>query len=250
MKFAITCLASLFFFTTLWAQKPINSTISGHSHNDYEQKQPLKTAFQAHMGSIEADVFLVNNQLYVAHEAKAIKPTATLDNLYLKPLAELIQTGKIYPLTLLIDIKSQADSTLQEVVQHIARYAVFSHENCPVKFVISGNRPHPEQWASYPNFIQFDGRPNENYTPEQWQHIGMVSESVGKYLNEKGQKTISQEVYDKMKSVVDVLHGQGKKVRFWATPDKKKVWTALAKMGVDFINTDSPKALRGFLNKM
>jgi alkaline phosphatase len=164
----------------------------------------------------------VNNQLYVAHEAKAIISTATLEDLYLKPLAELVQSGKAYPLVLLIDIKSQADSTLDVVVQQIAHYPTFSSKNCLVKFVISGNRPSPQKWTTYPLFIQFDGRPTENYTPEQWQHIGMVSESVGKYLSQKGQKTINQEVYDKMKSVVDELDGQGKKVRFWATPDKRK----------------------------
>jgi alkaline phosphatase len=52
-----------------------------------------------------------------------------------------------------------------------------------------------------------------------------------------------------MKTVVDSLHAQGKKVRFWATADQKSVWKALAKMGADFINTDKPRKLRRFLIK-
>lgn len=246
MKFLILFLTCLLLLANLLAQKPIN----GHSHNDYVQKHPLKTAFEARMGSIEADVFLVNNNLYVAHEAKEINPTFTLVDLYLKPLTELVETGKAYPLIILIDIKTQADSTLEEVVQQIARYPIVLDENCPVKFVISGNRPNPTKWASYPPFIQFDGRPNEIYTPQQWQRVGMVSDSFSKFISKKGQKTINQEVFNKMKAVADTLHAQGKKVRFWATPDTQKVWKALAKMGVDFINTDSPQALRRFLNRL
>ncbi|WP_431291859.1 hypothetical protein [Pedobacter sp. P26] len=50
----------------------------GHSHNDYKQEIPLLAAYYAEMGSIEADVFLKEGQLYVAHEASEIKPDFTL----------------------------------------------------------------------------------------------------------------------------------------------------------------------------
>lgn len=243
MKYTFTLLSAFYVFLSLNAQ----NTINGHSHNDYEQKHPLKTAFEAKMGSIEADVYLVNNNLYVSHEAKDINPSKSLDKLYLKPLAKVIRRKKIYPMILLIDIKSHADSTLDKIIKQIAHYSAFIKPNCLVQFVISGNRPQPEKWLSYPRFIQFDGRPSENYTSEQWEHIGMVSESFGKYVK-LGQKDISQETFDKMKATVDAVHAHHKKVRFWATPDSKDVWETLAKMGVDFINTDTPTALRLFLN--
>lgn len=129
------------------------------------------------MGSIEADVHWVNNQLYVAHDAKDLNPNATLDNLYLKPLAKAIRRRKAYPMILLIDIKSVADSTLQAIEQQIAHYAAFVKPNCPIKFVISGNRPRSETWATHPSYIQFDGRPFETYSLEAWQRIGIVSDN-------------------------------------------------------------------------
>ncbi len=245
MKDALTLLFAFFIIPSLCAQKPIN----GHSHNDYEQKRPLKSAFEARMGSIEADVYLVNNQLYVSHEAKDINPSKSLDELYLKPLAKAIRKKKAYSMILLIDIKSQADSTLNVIVKQIAHYSAFHKANCPIQFVISGNRPLSAKWSSYPTFIQFDGRPYESYTPEQWERIGMVSESFGKYAK-SGQKDIPQDTFNKMKTVVDAIHAHKKKVRFWATPDANEVWEALAKMGVDFINTDTPTALRVFLDKI
>ncbi len=249
MKFAFSLIIGVLFSCHIWAQKPLKSSIFGHSHNDYAQKYPFKTAFDAHMGSIEADVFLINNDLYVAHETKDIKPTNTLEDLYLKPIIEAIQAGKAYPMILLIDIKSQADSTLDVVVQQIARYPSFLNEKCPVQFIISGNRPPLEKWATYPSFIQFDGRPNEIYTTETWQRVGIVSQSFDKYTFQKGQKEIDNSTFEKMKSMVEAMHTQGKRVRFWATPDTKSVWKALTKMGVDFINTDKPKRLKTFLNK-
>ena len=246
--FAVSFIISILFSFNFWAQKPLNSSINGHSHNDYVQKRPFKTAFEARMGSIEADVFLINNNLYVAHEAKDINLKYTLENLYLKPIIQAIQIGKIYPMILLIDVKSQADSTLDVVMQQIARYPLFLNENCPVQFIISGNRPKPEKWVTYPTCILFDGRPNETYTPNEWQRVGIVSQSFEKYISKKGQKNIDNLTFEKMKVVIDTIHAQGKKIRFWATVDKKKVWKALVKMGADFINTDKPKALKRFLN--
>ena len=243
MKCALTLLFAFCGLLNLVAQ----NTILGHSHNDYAQQYPLKTAFDARMGSIEADVYLVNNNLFVAHDAKDIHPSKSLDKLYLKPLAKNVRKKKAYPLILLIDIKSQSDSTLTAIIEHISSYSSFLEAHCPIQFVISGNRPHPEKWSSYPTFIQFDGRPDENYTPKQWTRVGMVSESFGKYVR-FGQKNMSQEVFERMKMVVDRIHTQNKKVRFWATPDTPDIWQTLMNLKVDFINTDSPAALRLFLN--
>jgi alkaline phosphatase len=62
-----------------------------HSHNDYKQNIPFLTAYYAGAGSIEADVYLLNGKLYVAHERNEIAEDRTLDELYLKPLAALFR---------------------------------------------------------------------------------------------------------------------------------------------------------------
>ena len=78
----------------------------------------------------------------------------------------------------------------------------------------------------------------------QW--IGMISESFGKFST-FGQKDIPEATFEKMKTIVDTVHAQGKKIRFWATPDSELIWKTLVDMGVDFINTDTPEALSVFL---
>ena len=44
-----------------------------HSHNDYAQKRPFWGAYEAGADSIEADVFLVDCDLLVAHSRKELK---------------------------------------------------------------------------------------------------------------------------------------------------------------------------------
>ena len=83
-----------------------------HSHNDYAQKRPFWGAYEAGADSIEADVFLVDGELLVAHSRKELKKENTLRRLYLEPLREVMRKnggrarpdGK--PLQLVIDLKS------------------------------------------------------------------------------------------------------------------------------------------------
>ena len=89
------------------AQK-IYTSADAHSHNDYEQANPFHLAFQHQFGSIEADIWLKDGNLFVAHDAKDIKPSRTLSGLYLDPINNFLALGKsIYPdhqkMQLLID---------------------------------------------------------------------------------------------------------------------------------------------------
>src|SRR5262245_19165175 len=88
-----------------------------HSHNDYEHPRPLQDALEQGFGSVEADIWLVDGALLVAHDLKDTKPDRTLEALYIEPLNERARTngGSIYEgggeFTLLVDIKSEANST-------------------------------------------------------------------------------------------------------------------------------------------
>ena len=90
------------------------STANAHSHNDYEQNKPFTLAYNELFGSIEADIFLVNGTILVGHNLKDLTPSRSLENLYLAPIADYNPTRK---LQLLIDIKSEAASTLQALVE-------------------------------------------------------------------------------------------------------------------------------------
>ncbi len=70
-----------------------------HAHNDYEHDRPLYDALDHGFTSVEADIHLVDGQLYVAHDSDEITPNRTLRSLYLEPLKRRIiqNAGRVYP---------------------------------------------------------------------------------------------------------------------------------------------------------
>ena len=112
-------------FSKAEAQSGLSSN-NGHSHNDYHQPIPLLSSYHAGMGSIEADVFLKNGQLYVAHDSTEISQDATLRKLYLEPLAKFyVKNGNrpyqnpAYKLQLVIDIKDDHQHVLPALIKEL-----------------------------------------------------------------------------------------------------------------------------------
>ncbi len=100
-----------------------------HAHNDYEHPRPLLDALDHRFGSVEADIFLVDGALLVAHSADQLDPARTLESLYLAPLAARVRAhhGSVYrghrqPLQLLVDIKTEGASTYLALDRQLRRY--------------------------------------------------------------------------------------------------------------------------------
>ncbi len=68
------------------------------AHNDYCHKRPLFEALENGFTNIEADIFLMNNKLIVAHILPYFKGKRTLEALYLQPLLERTtkNNGKVF----------------------------------------------------------------------------------------------------------------------------------------------------------
>ncbi|MCH5686690.1 hypothetical protein LWM68_21950 [Niabella sp. W65] len=84
----LLCLVVSLIISPAIAQKKqaTPTTAAAHSHNDYLQKFPFWQAYYEGFGSVEADVFLKEGNLVVAHTAGEIDKERTLEALYLKPL--------------------------------------------------------------------------------------------------------------------------------------------------------------------
>jgi alkaline phosphatase len=224
-----------------------------HSHNDYLQSVPFWNAYGAGSNSVEADVFLQKNQLFVAHTQAEIN-TKTLRKTYLEPINELITNGELKgrELQLLIDVKTEAITTLKAIEAEISQFPALTKQSSPLKIIISGNRP--KDFATYPAYLLFDFQETREFDKTKFERVGMVSYAFQRFSkwNGKGRLTHPDEV--KLKEVIDKVHQSGKKIRFWASPDNPTAWFTLSEMGVDFINTDKPfectayiKSLKGSL---
>ncbi|WP_345143961.1 alkaline phosphatase [Flavobacterium ginsengiterrae] len=249
----IFTLFCLHFFLCMQSQEYTSSNI--HSHNDYASALPFYGAYSNEAGVIEADVFLVNNELFVAHTSKEIALQNTLKSMYLEPLSAKLKNlgSKAYPsnkpLILMIDIKSDADSTLKVIAQQLKTYPDIT-VNKNIKVVISGNRPNPAQWKDYPDFIYFDGRLNENYTTDQLARVEMISEDLHELTVWNGKGVLTQADLEKIQSTIKKVHNQNKKIRFWATQDNVNTWMTLMNLKVDFIGTDNVAELTHFINNI
>jgi len=93
--FVLCCCATLALHSARGEFHPLLNT---HSHNDYEQARPLAEALDQGFCSVEADIFLVGDQLQVAHDRTGLRKERTLQSLYLDPLRKRIrEQGGIYP---------------------------------------------------------------------------------------------------------------------------------------------------------
>jgi alkaline phosphatase len=228
---------------------------NAHSHNDYANKVPFWTAYNAHFGSIEVDVFAINGELIVAHTKSETKKGRTLDDLYIKPLILRYEQNRNKPwsnfdgqLQLLIDLKTPPSPTLDLLVNQLKYYPeVFDRSVNPhaVQIVITGNMPKPAEFGMYPSFIMFDGRPSNNYSPEQLERITLYSAA---WIKPKG-KSLSAAERAKLEETIRTVHGLKRKIRFWATEDTPEAWKMLMDLSVDYINTDKINELADFLNQ-
>ncbi|GAA4332219.1 hypothetical protein GCM10023149_38370 [Mucilaginibacter gynuensis] len=229
----------------------------GHSHNDYRQNIPFLQAYFAGAGSIEADVFFMDGQLFVAHEKNEIAPGRTLTELYLKPLAAMFSKNGDKPyadstrsLQLVIDIKEDRAHVIPALINALKPYKqVFNNpaNKHAVKIVLSGDMPEPADFKQYPDYISFDGRPYNTYTADQLKRVAMISDDLGEYTKWNGKGTPTAPDSAKLQGLINAAHSKGKPFRFWATQDSPNTWINLEKMGADWINTDHPQQLHDFL---
>ena len=142
----------------LQAQRPIVY----HSHNDYNRVAPFWEAYSQHCGSIEADVFLQDGEILVAHNREDVTADRSLRTMYIEPIVRLFREngGRMWKgsddrLQLMIDLKTA--ESLPGVVALVEEFPdVFSSEN-GVRVVISGDRPEPQDFDKWPKCIWFDG---------------------------------------------------------------------------------------------
>ncbi|MFB9079359.1 alkaline phosphatase [Flavobacterium procerum] len=232
---------SLFFWVAgdqLYSQ----NLVAVHSHNDYNQTVPFWNAYANGASSIEADIFLKDNMLYVSHDEKGISAARTLEDLYLKPLETALKMNykKEHKLFLLIDIKTEAVATLNKLISVLKKYnAITANKN--IKIIISGNRPDAGMYLKYPDFIFFDYQEiDKTISKENWEKVAMISLDFKKYSVWNGLGRLTHDDYNRVKAVITKVKANNKPFRFWGCPDTKSSWKAFVELGVDIINTDSP----------
>ncbi|WNV75623.1 phosphatidylinositol-specific phospholipase C/glycerophosphodiester phosphodiesterase family protein [Geodermatophilus sp. DSM 44513] len=237
-----------------------------HAHNDYEHDRPLLDALEHGFTSVEADVWLVDGELRVAHDLVDASPGVTLESLYLQPLAERVAAnrGSVYPgwdgsLQLLVDVKSEAAATYAAIDAQLREYAVLMtrwtdgrEKERAVTAVISGNRDLPAMAAQRTRFAGYDGRLADLGSGLPATLVPLVSDNWTRHFTWLGIGPMPEAERARLREIVAEAHAEGYRVRFWATPDlpgpqRDALWGELVAADVDHLNTDDLPGLQAFL---
>jgi glycerophosphoryl diester phosphodiesterase len=237
-----------------------------HAHNDYEHTRPLNDALSHGFTSVEADVWLVDGELLVAHDREDVDPSRTLESLYLDPLADRVRRegGTVYRghdgvFQLLIDVKSDAGPTYaavhEELAEHKRIMTTFrdgSVKQDAVTAVISGNRDLPAMQAQRERYAGYDGRMGDLGSGLHASDLQLLSDNWTRHFTWRGVGPMPEAERTKLHDIVDRAHAAGYRIRFWATPDvagpaRDALWGELLDAGVDHLNTDDLAGLEAFL---
>jgi hypothetical protein len=240
-----------------------------HAHNDYLHERPLHDALSHGFTSVEADIFLVDGELLVAHEPAELDPARTLRSLYLDPLLARVRAnhGSVYPgrrrpVQLLIDIKTDGVAAYLELDRQLRQYrrmlssCAHGHVRLgAVTPVISGDRAaRAPMEAQRVRYAFYDGRLDDLAAadPAPASFIPLISSNWTHSFSWLGTGEFPAAEREKLHTLVATAHRRSQRVRFWATPDlagpaRDAVWSELLAAGADHINTDDLAGLERFL---
>lgn len=231
-----------------------------HAHNDYLHERPLLDALEHGFCSIEADVWLVDGQLLVAHDRDQVDPARTLQGLYLDPLLERVRRngGRVYPggpeVILLVDIKSEGKATygvlrslLAKYEEMVSTYTAQGFNERSVRVIVSGNRPRSIMQRETLHYAGYDGRLRDLDSDASAAFIPLISGAWPSTFTWNGQGPMPKDERKTLRDIVARAHAKGRKVRFWAIPDNPEFYDQLLKAGVDLINADNLPGLRDYL---
>lgn len=231
-----------------------------HAHNDYEHERPLLDALDHGFCSVEADVWLVDGELLVAHDRDKVKAGRTLQSLYLDPLRERVTKngGRVHrdgpQFTLLIDFKSSADPTyrvLREILNDyeamLTRFEEGTIHDGAVVVIVSGNRPFAQMRAEPKRLAAIDGRLSDLKKLPPKHFMPLISDNWRNHFTWRGVGTMSDAELKKLRDTIKQVHSQDRRIRFWASPDVPASWKLQQEVGTDLINTDKLADLAKYL---
>lgn len=233
-----------------------------HAHNDYHHERPLLDALSYGFTSVEADVLLIDGELYVGHDMPQGKHSLpTLEETYLQPLQRIVHNhrGKVYPdyegdFYLMIDIKTDAEATYALLKEELAKYQPMLtyvengefHKGAVTVF-LSGNRPIATVQQESKSLVAIDGRPEDLGQGYSSTLMPFISQHFRGVVNWDGEGEIPAQELQKLTELTTKAHLEDKRVRLWASPENEKVWEVLIQAEADLINTDKLAELRTFL---
>lgn len=253
-----------------------------HSHNDYWRDVPFYSALSVGCVSIEADVWLFNNTLYVGHEQAALTPARTFQSLYVNPILDVLQRENpksqfvasstkngVYDgysgqtLYLWVDLKTDGHATFPEVIEqlkplrdagYLTTYNGTGITPGPVTVIGTGNTPLDlvqgvnQRDYFYDANLAMLGTTLQNVTADV---APIASADFEKYVGLVNGTSLNDTQLAIVQGHLQTAADRGIKGRYWDTPawpisTRNAVWTTLIEQGVGLLNADDLPEAAGF----
>lgn len=238
--------------------------VAAYAHNDYENEHPLRDALRLGYRGIEADVFLVEGEIRVAHDRGGTRPGRTLQSLYLEPLRAIAaECGRITsasePFWMNVEIKEESRATYDTLCAVLAQYSdllwVVEHgEERPGAVLVTLVGWHPpiddlaresRRWVHVQQQVVTRSM---HFEPSPV--VRLVSLNYGKTIRWSGRAPMPSSA----QGWLDALQfakgsAPGRIARVYNVPPRAEIYRALYASGVDLIGTEdleaSERVLRG-----
>ncbi len=270
----VVVLMALLAVHLLRADEPLLIT-GAHAHNDYVHTHPLFDALTNGFCSVEADIFLTNGQLLVAHTLKETQPGRTLQSLYLDPLRARVRQngGSVYTngpeFTLLIELKQDWQGeypALRDVLTNYADILVSyrtvvsrtstgqwvtneMEQTNAILAIITGHNDPKMFVGETVRYAALDGSLSDLERNPPATLVPWISENWKKNFKWNGKGTMPEAERHKLEAIVKRAHEQGRRVRFWGAPDNPNFWKTMRAADVDLINTDNLPGVANFFRE-
>jgi len=228
----------------------IKYPLIAHSHNDYEQGVPIFDALEHGFSSLEVDVVFDGQDIIVSHDNDDLSNKPKFEQSYLTPILEISDLGDS-GIILLIDIKKYSNELITSlntiIIKNESRFV--SRETSDelankIKVILSGDIPRNDIINDKSNeYLFIDGRLNDEDLNYSSDIVPMISIDITKltFLNNINNSIVA--------NIIDEVHQNGKKIRFWNTQDKESVWLTLIDLNVDIIGVDNLEHFCGVMKK-
>jgi hypothetical protein len=253
-----------------------------HSHNDYWRPVPFYSALAVGAVSVEADVWLVNDKLYIGHERNALTTNRTFDSLYIQPILSVLRaqnlnssfinsrtangvfdTASGQTLYLWVDVKTDGPTTFPAVVKalqplrdagYLTRFDGSAVIPGPVTVIGTGNTPLNQVQGVAPRDYFWDApipTLNTTFANITKEVSPIASTDFAVVFGDVRNRTFSDFQLATLRSQVAVANAKGIGLRYWDQPGwpvgtRNAIWRVLWDEGVSLLNVDDLEGAANF----
>lgn len=247
---------------TLSRPKDKKVLVNAFSHNDYWRENPLEDALSFRFNAVEADLWLIDGEVYVGHERPNPDSSYTFHDLYIKPLIDRIKhnEGRVYPccdrpFLLMTDFKRDGEKIYEILKKQLEPYKKYfcrleegKYIEGPILFFISGNRPLNTLPLEKNRMAFLDGQIKDLGKQIPMTLSPVISDDYNQFFSWNGHGSIPIEQYERMKDIINQVHQENKLFRWWGAPETIEAKKLFVELGVDLIGTDNLNMLYNLLD--